>query len=485
MRKLSILLFLFWTALGPAASGQTLSAAGGAGKLKVTNPAGTPWTAVSNADWITIPTKASGSGSAMVSFVASKNSGAARTGTITAGRQTFYVQQEAAIAGGLVLSGSFPDLVSGAGWDTRMTLVDTGDQSTEAVLNFLAQYGGSIDLPLFFPQQDNQVAGSTVDQYLNSNSLLVVDTPQPGNPGLEQGSTQLLSRGGVDGFVAFTYASGETAAVPLETRNANAYFLPFDNTNGVTTGVSIANVSSISANIPVTVRDDTGASVGTGTILVSPSGQTSFVLLNQYVFSAGIRGTVEFDTPQGTQLAVLGLRVSPSSGNDNFGLSPIPAFANLPAGIGSIAQIVSGGGWQTTITLVNTGNAAATAQLGFYNNQCAPLSLPFSFPQSGNNAVASALSETLAPGAMLVITTNDPNASDAGSLQLTTTGQIGAFAILRYNPTGTEASLPLETRNAASYLLPFDNTNGAGTGLALDQTRPQPFLSLSGMTQAI
>lgn len=70
----------------------------------------------------------------MVSFIASKNTGAARTGTVTIGRQTFFLQQESAIAGGLFLSGSFPHLVSGDGWDTRMTIVNVGAQSSEALL---------------------------------------------------------------------------------------------------------------------------------------------------------------------------------------------------------------------------------------------------------------------------------------------------------------------------------------------------------------
>jgi len=100
--------------------------------------------------------------------------------------------------------------------------------------------------------------------------------------------------------------------VPLETRNASAYVLAFDNTNGRATGLALANVTNQAAGVPVVLRDDTGATLSTATINVAANGHTSFVLTDNYAFAAGRRETVEFDTPAGVQISILGIRATPA-----------------------------------------------------------------------------------------------------------------------------------------------------------------------------
>ena len=201
------------------------------------------------------------------------------------------------------------------------------------------------------------------------------------------GSAQLAATGAVDGFAIFhQIQTQQEAVVPLETRNASSYLLAFDNTDGVVLGVAVANLSAQDVNIPVVIRDDTGAVISApgATILVRANDQTSFVLSDPalgFPVTADKRGTVEFDTPAGARISVLGLRFTPP----NNALTTIPALANVGTGGGSIAHLASGGdGWQTTFVLVNTGTSAASATLRFFADQTgAPLSLPLSFPQSG------------------------------------------------------------------------------------------------------
>ncbi|MGH9611769.1 MAG: hypothetical protein ACRD4P_01665 [Bryobacteraceae bacterium] len=56
------------------------------------------------------------------------------------------------------------------------------------------------------------------------------------------------------------------------------------------------------------IRDDTGAVLLSTTLALPAMGHTSFNLAPTYSLTAGIRGTVEFDTPSGGQIGVLGLR---------------------------------------------------------------------------------------------------------------------------------------------------------------------------------
>jgi hypothetical protein len=72
---------------------QSVSAGSGSGVINVTAPSGCAWTAQSNSPWLTVTGGSSGSGNGTVNFSVAANNGSARTGTITAGGQTFTVHQ--------------------------------------------------------------------------------------------------------------------------------------------------------------------------------------------------------------------------------------------------------------------------------------------------------------------------------------------------------------------------------------------------------
>jgi len=366
----------------------------------------------------------------------------------------------------LSFAGSMAQLASGGGWDTTFTLINVATVTGEALLNFFDNNGHPVLLPFTFPQESapSSLVASTLDRTLNANSLLIVDSQQPGNPTAQVGSAQLLTSGNVSGFAIFKYApTGQEAVVPLETRNAPSYLLAFDNTAGVGTGIAVANITTQPANIPVVIRADTGMQIGTDTLSLTAQGHTSFMLASNYAVTSGKRGTIELDTPASGQITALGLRANGSA------VTTLPVLASVAAGGGSMAQVASGGGWQTTFTLVNTGTSSAQVQLTFFDNNGTALSLPLTFVQSGTVKTASSLSQTIDAGATLVVLTLGRNtgASLVGSAQLTTTGTVSGFAIFRYNPTGQEAVVPLETRKGSAYVLAFDNTNGLATGLAL------------------
>ena len=103
--------------------------------------------------------------------------------------------------------------------------------------------------------------------------------------------------------------NGQEAVVPLESRNAGAYLLAFDNTSQTATGVAINSVSAQAVNIPVVVRNDAGTQIGTGSIALAANGHSAFVLSTEFPVTANIRGTIEFDAPPGGQIGVLGIRI--------------------------------------------------------------------------------------------------------------------------------------------------------------------------------
>ena len=186
---------------------------------------------------------------------------------------------------------------------------------------------------------------------------------------------------------------------------------------------------------------------------------------------AGKRGTIEFQTPAGGRISVLGLR---AKGN---AMTTLPVLAEVGSGGGALAHVATGDGWETGFTLVNTGAVPAPFTLTFYDEKSgAPLPLNLRFPQTGATQMVSSVTQTLAPGATLLIQTEGIGSAISCGARLASTGQVSGFAIFRYIPNGQEAVVPLETRSPNAFVLAYDNTNGLATGLALANLSAQAAL---------
>ena len=467
------------------ASGEVLPAGGGTDTVFVSAPPGCVWTVVSDPAIYSF-TVTSGIGNGQFPLMLSNDLGPDSPETLTVEGQTFTVEKVPAVLTGSTFIGSMAHLAAEENWTTMFTLVNKSTAQAQARVSFFptvfdASFNGTLLLPITFPQlppASGPLLAPVFDRTLAANASLIINTAGPQTPPVLSGSARLAATGAVDGFAIFhQIQTTQEAVVPLETRNASSYLLSFDNTGGAVLGVALANLSAQDVKVPVVIRDDTGAVIGTAgaTILVRGNDQTSFVLSDPalgFPVTANKRGTIEFDTPAGGQISVLGLRFAPP----NNALTTIPALANVGTGGGSIAHLASGGdGWQTTFVLVNTGTTAAPATLSFFNDTTGtPLSLPLSFPQSGDGTTTTAASytQTLAAGATLVIVSSGASQLLTGSAQLATTGHVSGFVIFRHNDQ--EAVVPLESRNAGGYIIAFDNTNGTATGIALNAVSAGP-----------
>jgi uncharacterized protein (TIGR03437 family) len=79
-----------------SATTRTFTAAAATSTFNVTAAASCAWTAVSNVNWLTVTSSASGTGNAAVAYTVAANPGAARTGTLSIGGVTHTVTQSAA-----------------------------------------------------------------------------------------------------------------------------------------------------------------------------------------------------------------------------------------------------------------------------------------------------------------------------------------------------------------------------------------------------
>jgi hypothetical protein len=212
------------------------------------------------------------------------------------------------------VGGAIAHIASGGGWQTTFTLVNTGSAAT-VNLSFFGDDGAPVPLPLSFPQTNTTSTANNVSQSIPAGGSLIVVVRDSGSAAAITGSALITTSGSVGCFAMFRYnPTGQEAVVPLQSANAPAYVLAFDNTGSLSTGLAIANMAAQAATVNVIIRDDTGAQVGTGSIALPAQGHKSFLLTDTssggWAVTAGMRGTIEFDTPAGGWIAPLGLRAA-------------------------------------------------------------------------------------------------------------------------------------------------------------------------------
>ena len=311
-----------------SAAEQAFPAAGGAGSVSVTAASWCSWTSSSVVSWATFLSGASsGTGNGWVTYQVAANTGAARSGSLTVAGLPFTVDQSGTVVG-LVSAGSMAQVASGGLWNTTMTLVNTGAAAAQVWLNFFADDGSALLLPLTFPQTSSTtpLLASTLNETITAGAELVIQTAGTATQATQEGWVQLLANGSIGGSAVFGFstAAGEQEAVaPVETLNPSAFVLSFDNTGGTGTGVALANVTNQAVSVPVVLRDGTGASLASVAAISLPAyAHTSFMLATNYPATAGILGTLELDTPAGAQISALGIRATPSGA-----ITSIPVIA--------------------------------------------------------------------------------------------------------------------------------------------------------------
>jgi hypothetical protein len=254
--------------------------------------------------------------------------------------------------------------------------------------------------------------------------------------------------GELDGLLGRITAStassvGITTASPLPAgRIGTAFTQTFAATGGV---APYSNWNVVSGSLPAGLSLNATTGVLSGTP-VDVAGTFSFTIAVSD--SAGTTGSGSY------QLTIQQPSLSP-------GLSRI----------GSFAQLVSGGGWKTTLTLINPSAATVNAQINLYADNGTPMVLPLTFPQFGSSMSTQSLSLTLGPNDSVVIQSSSPAAAVSdGWADVLATGALSGYLTFELSTTAlpdSEGSIALDSRLSSSLLLPYDNTNGYQTGVAL------------------
>ncbi|MBS1824851.1 MAG: hypothetical protein JST93_05995 [Acidobacteria bacterium] len=212
------------------------------------------------------------------------------------------------------------------------------------------------------------------------------------------------------------------------------------------TSAFVAQPSTTSGGNWLTVNPQTGTAPSNVTITANPTGLPAGTYQGFVTFTAA--GVA--NSPQ-TLSVVLNVATAP------------------PPGRQVLSQIADGAGWKTTITLVNLDTVPATFTLSFYASDGTILRLPI----EGETGRLEAITRVIpVGGSRTIITAGTDTALSQGWAELSSTQQVSGLGVFRQRVTGRpdqEAGVSVTT-STSRFVLPFDNTQGFVSSMALVNT---------------
>jgi len=144
----------------------------------------------------------------------------------------------------------------------------------------------------------------------------------------------------------------------------------------------------------------------------------------------------------------------------------------IPTPSGAFAHIAAGGDWATAVTITNTSAIAVTLAVSFHADDGSSLTLPLTATAQGNeqSLVTNTVSATISPHASLLITTGQLPSTVVGWASITSSGSVSGYAIFQATPQSggsSEGTAPFQAQFSSILTMPFDNTIGFVTGVAL------------------
>ena len=220
----------------------------------------------------------------------------------------------------------FPDVLAGGGWETLMTFVNMSSAPARFTLTFYDDNGNPVNMPLTNP--DGSVS-----------RLAAVNFRLDGNTSQEL----VVANVDTNANLAWAYLSfpGDTAPIAglavVRTYDTSGnifnetteslsniqdydFFAPYDNLQGVTTGLVVLNPGAkLTATVRISAQDHNGTEIVRDAFLLSPGARATISLPDAYNLLAGTSGKLRV-TADTNQLSAIVYRISPDG---NMAYSPI------------------------------------------------------------------------------------------------------------------------------------------------------------------
>jgi hypothetical protein len=350
------------------------------------------------------------------------NSLIAQAGTISIAVSVSGTQSPASASISFAVGGSsasstsityyFPHLAFGGGWQTTLTYVNYSPQSVSCQTAFYSDSGA----PLQVPFADDGTVSTRTDN-LGAGTDIHVQTQAAASAGVLSGWAEAQCTGPLKASLLYRVYNG---SAPQGESGVNAVTAPateFVSFAQTATGVAYANPSSSPTAIAITALDETGATLGSTSLILQPSEHGSAnigPMLGLSSFTGSVQVTSTFP------IVALFLNAEAYPVFSSLPPAELPNGTPLSSGVGGaqsnpigttyyFPHLAFGGGWQTTLTYVNYSPQSVTCNTSFYADSGAPLQVPFA-----DDGTVSTRTDNLGAGADIHVQTQA--AASAGVL---------------------------------------------------------------------
>jgi hypothetical protein len=244
----------------------------------------------------------------------------------------------------------------------------------------------------------------------------------------------------------------------------------------ILTGFAAVNSNGTAANLDLKLRNGNGVTLAQGIVRLAP-GEHIAKFLDQlapdFVLPSGFNtnglGLLEITSDQ--PVSVLALRLTVNQRGDLLLTStPIADVSKaVPTGALSFPQVADGGGYQTTLIMMNTSGAVETGIVRFHSSDGSALTVRM----SGSVAADTRFPYSIPAGGFLrLVTDGSPSNAHVGWAQLTPDQGMAtpvSAAIFSYTQSGTlvtETGVPAVTPTLHARIY-VDKSGGHDTGLAI------------------
>jgi hypothetical protein len=289
------------------------------------------------------------------------------------------------------------------------------------------------------------------------------------------GWAELTAPASVGGSVIYSQQVPQLPTIQEGTTTLNAngaqhFFVPFDNTQGAATSMALTSPTGF-ATIRLTIRYSDGSVEGPAYGPLAQGQHDSFELRVKFPNTSNRSGVAEFASNR--PLYVVVFRFNPTGSFTALDVVQAGATSSsITRTLSHTADLTfpNSGYFKTTVLLTNTDVNPAPYTLQFNNAQGSPATV-------GLDVGSAPISGTIPPSGSATIRTAGTG-SYVGSAQLVNTpASVGGSVIYSQKtqlPTIQEGTATIVSAGSQHFFVPFDNTLGAATSMALTNSGATP-----------
>ncbi len=250
---------------------------------------------------------------------------------------------------------------------------------------------------------------------------------------------------------------------------------------GTFTGLALANPSSSSASISLSLRDPSGSELLQSSLSLPPHQHTAVYVHQLFPnLPDNFTGSLSFSSNQ--PLAAITLRESRNAYNEPlYTTLPVINLSSPPSSLPLVfPQIAAGDGYSTQLVLLNTSSSPASGSISFTDSSGNPLTLRL------NNSSASSFPYLISPNGTFKATLDSPSSLTVGYATVSpdpsspSPSGTAIFQFFHNNSIVTEAGVAASppTSNARIFVDNIDTFTGLALANTSSQTAPVRFLLL-------